>query len=62
MPNQRKKSKKGISVYVPGIVHDSLRAEAEKIGITLSEYVTRLYREELKRRGYKIEEENKDEQ
>lgn len=59
MPNQRSKEKKGVSVYVPGIVHDSLQAEAEKLGITLSDYVTQIYRDELKRRGYKLNEEEK---
>ena len=54
MPNQRKKGKKGISVYVPEDIKNALVHEAERLRIPMSELVTRIYRDALEQRGYKI--------
>ena len=54
MPNQRKKGKKGISVYVPEDIKNALVHEAERLGIPMSELVTRIYRDALEQRGYQI--------
>ena len=54
MPNQRKKGKKGISVYVPEDIKNALVHEAERLSIPMSELVTRIYRDALEQRGYQI--------
>ena len=54
MPNQRKKGKKGISVYVPEAIKNALVQEAEKQGVPMSDLITRIYRDALMQRGYKI--------
>lgn len=54
MPNQRHKDKKGISVYVPTEIKDALTQEAEMLGMPMSELITRIYRDALVQRGYKI--------
>lgn len=54
MPNKRKKTKRGISVYVPDEIKRALVAEAERRGIPMSKLVTELYRAELERLGYNL--------
>lgn len=54
MPNQRKKGKKGISVYVPEAIKDALVQEAEKQGVPMSELITKIYRDALSQRGYNM--------
>ena len=54
MPNQRKKDKRGISVYVPRTIKNALVEEAEKRGVPMSELITELYRAELERLGYNL--------
>ena len=54
MPNQRKKTKRGISVYVPEEIKDALRAECMRRGVTLARLVTEIYRSELRKLGYTI--------
>ena len=56
MPNQRKKDKRGISVYVPRTIKNALVEEAEKRGVPMSELITELYRAELERLGYNLNE------
>lgn len=62
MPNQRKKTKRGISVYVPSEIKRALATEAARRGIRMSVLVTELYRAELERLGYNLTEkqENKE--
>lgn len=56
MPNQRKKDKRGISVYVPSAIKNALAEEAERRGVPMSELITELYRAELERLGYNLNE------
>lgn len=56
MPNQRKKDKRGISVYVSDKIKAALVAEAERRGVHMSELVTEIYRLELERLGYDLTE------
>lgn len=54
MPNQRKKGKKGISVYVPEAIKNALVQEAKKQGVPMSDLITRIYRDALTERGYNL--------
>ena len=54
MPNQRKRTKRGISVYVPDTIKEALVAEAARRGVHMSELVTEIYRAELLRLGYDL--------
>ena len=60
MPNKRNKDKRGISVYVPNQIKDALVAEAERRGVPMSELVTEIYRAELSRLGYNINNKKKE--
>lgn len=62
MPNKRKKTKRGISVYVPDKIKDALVAEAERRGVHMSELVTEIYRAELERLGYNLNAKQENEQ
>lgn len=54
MPNQRKKDKKGISVYVPDKIKAALAAESKRRGIPMSELVTEFYKTALEKLGYDL--------
>ena len=58
MPNKRSDNKRGISVYVPKDIKDGIQKLAQDRGIAMSDLVTTLYREELKRAGIKTEVKN----
>ena len=58
MPNKRSDNKRGISVYVPKDIKDGIQKLAKDRGIAMSDLVTTLYREELKRAGIKTEVKN----
>ena len=55
MPNQRDKSKKGVSVYVPDTIKNALKAEAQKRNLTMSEFVTAIYKDKLSEFGYDVQ-------
>lgn len=49
MPNKRKKGKKLVAGWMPENDVDEFKARAEKLGMTATELLTLLVREEIKR-------------
>ncbi len=60
MPNKRSKDKRSVSVYVPAEVKEALESESRRLGVPMSELITRFYRDALEQRGYKFDKEECD--